>query len=203
MEFKYFEQPEKFTAYTAAKTTCNVCQQTKHCFDAETYYGEDRLSAICPECLASGALRAYDSTTCEGDIEELIRQLQAIHPDLSTDEVASLAQGKTEVLEKTTPHLMSWQDWNWPCADGDYCRFIGYGSKFLYNQLARDKDGARLFRQSLYYTVKDEEDADELWEEYMPAKSIRTYEASLEFDLLFYVFKSLIDQRIITVWDAS
>jgi hypothetical protein len=99
--------------------------------------------------------------------------------------------------------LVTWQDWAWPCADGDYCTFIGYGSKALYNRLSKDNDGQWLFQLSLYYTLKNEEDADELWEEYMPDKAIKDYEASAEFDVLFYVFKSLTTDTIITIRDAA
>jgi uncharacterized protein CbrC (UPF0167 family) len=203
MKFRYFEHPEKFTGYLDKKTTCDTCGATKQCFDGSLFYGEETISAICPECLKNDKLKDRSIFTCEGDREELTRQLAKLHPELSNSEIKEIAQTKTIELEKTTPHLISWQDWAWPCADGDYCTFIGYGSKTLYNRLAKDKDGQWLFQLSLYYTVKNEEDADELWEEYMPDKAIKNYEASAEFDVLFYVFKSLTTDTIITLWDAS
>ncbi|WP_428661045.1 CbrC family protein [Runella sp.] len=203
MKFKYFEQPEKFAHFIEEKTHCSICEESKRCFDATAFYGEESIHAICSDCLANGKLKSYAITTCEGDTEELSRQLKTLSPALASNEIADIVREKTEELEKTTPQLISWQDWNWPCADGDYCSFIGYGSKALYNRLDKNNDGAWTFQLSLYYTVKDEEDADELWDEYMPAKAIKSYEESTEYDTLFYVFKSLISNQIVTIWDAS
>ena len=90
--------------------------------------------------------------------------------------------------KKTTPQVISWQDWPWPCAEGDYCTFIGYGSKALYNRLTEDRDGARLFQLSLYHTAKEEADADELWAESMPDREIMDQAASQDYETLFYVF---------------
>jgi uncharacterized protein CbrC (UPF0167 family) len=201
--FKYFEDPEHFSVFLEDETSCEICAETKRCFDASIYYGEDRIAAICPDCLASGVLQELDIFTCEGDIVELTRQLQAIYPQWSVAAVEKLARDKTAELEETTPKFISWQDWPWPCAEGDYCRFLGFGSQALYNRLAEGNDGVNLFHDSLYYSVKEAGDPDELWAESMPAKAIKDYEASQAFDLLFYVFKSLRSDTIVTIWDVA
>ncbi len=203
MLFPYFVHYEQFAAFLEGETTCDCCRQTKHCLDAASFYGEETIKAICPDCLAGGELKGRDIYTCEGDITELIRQIQVLHPGWPVTQVEKLAAEKTEELEKTTPPIISWQDWPWPCADGDYCTFIGYGSKALYNRLAKDQDGAWLFQLSLYHLVKEDADADKLWEESMPDREIRDHAASQEHGTIFYVFESRPTSQIVTVWDMA
>ncbi|WP_128548669.1 CbrC family protein [Larkinella soli] len=203
MTFKYFDKPEIFVGFLDEKTTCDTCGEFTRCFDAEPFYGEETLAAVCPSCLEKGRLYGMDVYTCEGDFSELKRQLTERHPDLDENEIDAMAEEKTRELEKTTPHLVTWQDWLWPCADGDYCQFIGYGSRPLYNRLSRDFNGQALFESSLYYTLRDDSDADALWEEEMPRKEVRTYEESSRYSTLFYVFKSLHSDQIITTWDSD
>jgi uncharacterized protein CbrC (UPF0167 family) len=201
-EFKYFDRPEHFSVFLQEETSCDLCHQTKRCFDGSAFFGEESIQAICPDCLASGKLERLDVFTCEGDMAELLLQLHARHPDLSKLVIEKMARGKTAELEKTTPKLISWQDWPWPCADGDYCTFIGFGSKGLFNSLAEGNDGSWLFQESLYHSVKDNSDGDELWEEAMPVKEIKDFDASQECATLFYVFKSLHSGQLVTIWDA-
>lgn len=202
MTFKYFDKPELFVGLREKETRCDLCDQQKWCFDAESFYGEDELASICPECLAEGRLYERDSYTCQGDLAELKRQLKAQNPGLSQADIDDLADQKTLELEKTTPHLITWQDWEWPCVDGDYGRFIGYGSKPFYTQLATQTDAHSFFEKSIYYALADETDTDELWQS-MPRKTVTNYKASSDYSTLFYVFKSLHSDKIITIWDAD
>ncbi|MBK8568340.1 MAG: hypothetical protein IPN76_34785 [Saprospiraceae bacterium] len=78
---------------------------------------------------------------------------------------------------------------------------MGYGSKGLFEFLAPDGDGEGLFKNSLYHTVEDLSDVDELWEEAMPDEPIATLVAAKAMDTLFYVFRPQQGQRVITVWD--
>lgn len=203
MTFTYFENPLKFSPLKDGLTNCAICEQEKICFDATLFYGEEQIIAICPECLADGKLTDMDIFTCEGDVEELRSQVKGIHPEWRDIEIEDEVARKTSVLEKTTPHLVTWQDWEWPCVDGDYCKFIGYGSKPLYASLAPGTDGEQLFKNSFYDVSDDEADIDGFWEDSLPEDAINDYEASTDFDTLFYVFKSLHSDTIVTVWDAS
>jgi len=200
--FKYFERPDKLTGFIDEETTCDICQKIKPCFDAETFYGADSISAICPECLAGGALYSKDIFTCEGDSKALGKQIKSLNPAMPDEAVEQLVRQKTAELEKTMPHLITWQDWRWPCADGDYCTFIGFGSKPLYNRLAKNLDGLECFKNSIYYTIKDGTDPDQLWADAIPDKEIPDYAASSVFLTLFYVFKSQHSNDIITIWDC-
>jgi len=202
-DFKFFDHPELFSVFVAGETPCDMCGQTKHCFDATAFYGEDSIEAICPECLASGRLQERDIFTCEGDMAELIRQLQLLYPEQPVAAIEKKAREKTAYLEKTTPKLITWQEWSWPCSDGGYCTFVGFGSHALYNSLAEGNDGQWLFPKSLYHTVKDVGDWEELWEEALPAKAIPDFEASRGFGTLFYVFRNKESGEVVTVWDAA
>jgi len=203
MNFTYFEHPEVYTPLRENVTTCDFCKNEKACFDAEAFYGEDKINSICPECLAAGRLLEIDSFTCNGDIDGLKRQLKEIHSDLTSTEIEQIALQKTSLLEKTTPPLLTWQDWEWPCADGDYCRFIGFGSRPLFERLATTSTAEQLFKDSFSSGLEDDMDTDELWENVLPEHQIRDFQDSSEMDTLFYVFQSLTSDRIVTIMDAS
>lgn len=203
MTFKYFDRPETLTGFIDEKTSCSICGAIKLCFDAGSFYGHDEITSICPECLSSGKLFEIDTNTCNGDIDELLRQLKELNPDATEYEIREIANKKTNELEKTTPPLISWQDWSWPCLDGDYCKFIGYGSKPFYNSLSAELTGEELFKNSFYYNLKDESDVDFLWKEILPETEVVDYKDSNVLSTIFYVFKSLNSDRIITIWDTD
>lgn len=200
MKFKYFDKPEVFVGFRKAETTCDICRQTNLCFDAELFYGSYDLTSICPDCLSSGLLANKDAFTCSGDIQNLKKQLKQQNTNFTDNQIQEIANTKTVELEKTTPHLITWQDWSWPCADGDYCRFIGYGSKPLYRELANDKPVEEFFKATFYDATLYN---DELWTESVPDNAIKNYSDSNQHGTLFYVFKSLNSDKIITVWDCN
>ena len=200
MTFKYFDNPELFVGLRDTETICDTCEQHKFCFDAEGFYGSDDLTSICPECLASGKLDDLNSFTCNGDIKNLVEQLKRLNSSLTDDEIQVISKQKTTDLEKTTPHLITWQDWAWPCTNGDYCKFIGYGSKLLYTNLTKDIPVEDFFKASFY---QPEFYNDDLWTEALPDKLIKDYKDSSQYGTLFYVFKSLNSDKIITTWDCD
>jgi uncharacterized protein CbrC (UPF0167 family) len=195
MNFKYFDNADKLLT-VEDNVKCACCKQTKKCFGATLY------DTVCLDCLASGKLSTLNSSNCSGDINELKKQIKTLNPAFDEDQVEELADLKTNELETTTPHLITWQDWDWPCADGDYCKFIGYGSKTLYNKLATNSDSKELFINSLYKHLKDS-DTEYLWDEVMPDEEINSYEDSNQYGTLFYVFKSLNSDTIVTIWDCD
>lgn len=202
MTFKYFDRPDIFTDLKENEATCDFCGKYTDCFDAASFYGPENISAICPECLVSGRLKNKEAFTCSGDIQELKKQLKQLTPTLTDKEIEQQAKGKTEELEKTTPHLITWQDWEWPCADGDYCQFIGFGSIPFYRKLSAGKPDKEFFFDSIYYSLVDS-DLEHLRTEELPEKEIRNYTDSTEYGTLFYVFMSLKSERIITIWDCN
>ncbi|TAH01652.1 MAG: hypothetical protein EAZ15_06990 [Sphingobacteriales bacterium] len=153
--------------------------------------------------LLGGQLRDRDIFTCDGHIPELKRQLKNLNPSLNELQIGDIANQKTTELEKTTPHLVTWQDWRLPCADGDCCKFIGYGSRPFYNSLETRMTGEEFFKNSFYYNLKDDSDIDYLWQDALPEKEVKDYKDSNEMATLYYVFKSLHSDKIITIWDCN
>jgi uncharacterized protein CbrC (UPF0167 family) len=200
MTFKYFDRPDLFVGLRNIETVCDTCRQSKFCFDAEGFYGSDSLASICPECLAVGKLSNLNSFTCDGDVKKLVEQLKQLNPGLTYNAIQDIANAKTIELEKTTPNLATWQDWRWPCSEGDYCKFIGYGSKPLYRVLATDIQVEDFFKDSFY---EPETFIDYLWSEDVPDKPIRNYGDSRQYSRLFYVFQSLKSDKIVTIWDCD
>jgi uncharacterized protein CbrC (UPF0167 family) len=84
MDFKYFEQADKFVGFKDKETKCDSCGETQLCFDAEGFRGQDELSSVCPDCLRNGHLSKFDTSTCNGDIEGLKRQIKWLNPNLQT-----------------------------------------------------------------------------------------------------------------------
>lgn len=200
MTFKYFDRPDLFVGLRDTETICDTCGQFKFCFDAEGFLGSDNLTSICPECLAFGKLTNLNSFTCDGDIKKLVEQLKQLNPNLTDNEIQDIANEKTIELEKTTPSLITWQDWSWPCLEGDYCKFIGFGTKPMYQLLAKDTPVEDFFKDSFY---KPEQFIDYLWTEAVPNTIIKNYEDSNQYGTLFYVFKSLNSDKIVTTWDCD
>lgn len=203
MTFKYFDRPEIFTGLREQITTCDTCGKEKFCFDAEAFVGSEEITSICPECLADGKLLERDIFTCNGDVTELKRQIRMLNPSLTDLEIDKIVIQKTTYLEKTTPPLVTWQDWHWPCADGEYCKFIGYGSRPFYKAIANSSTGEELFKNSFYYNLKDESDIDYLWQDILPKNEVKDYNDSNQLATLFYVFKSLNSDKIVTIWDCD
>lgn len=201
MQFKYFLQPERFANWLPLPAKCSFCEAETNCLDGKAFQGSDVFAAICAGCLSSGKLYGQDSYAFEGDIEALQHQLHLRKPEKSMKAVNARAGEITDELERTTPPIYTHQNWYWPCAGGDYCTFVGYGSKGLYDFLAPDGDGEELFKNSLYHTVEDLSDVDELWEENMPVEPIDSLNAAKALETLFYVFRPQQGSRVITVWD--
>ena len=200
MKFKYFKNPELYVGLRASETICDTCGQSKRCFEAEGFYGIHNLRSICPECLGSGKLMGSGAFTCIGDSENLVEQLTQLNPGLTADEIQAIAKQKTIELENTNPSLVTWQEWPWPCADGDYCKFIGYGSKPFYISLAQGMPVEAFFKASFHEPESWHEDQ---WTDEVPDKLIKDYEDSSQYGTLFYVFKSLHSDKIITTWDSD
>ncbi|MES1225335.1 MAG: hypothetical protein ABUT20_58180, partial [Bacteroidota bacterium] len=64
--------------------------------------------------------------------------------------------------------------------------------------------GETLFKNSIYFSQEDNGSSlDELWDESMPEKLIRNDKGAEGLSPIFYVFKSLASDTIITVWDMD
>ena len=199
IKYKYYDNPKAFLASEFYYTKCDICNKTKWCFDASSFYWEEELSAVCEECLSSTKIQKKFST-CSWDIDELRKQLMLNLNWISANDIEKLVKEKTYELETTTPLLITWQDWVWPVIEWDYAKFIGFGSIPLYNELSWKNNFEEFFLNSLYY---EEDKENELLILQIPKTEIRNYDDSNKYNTLFYVFKSLKSDKIVTMWDSS
>lgn len=195
MEFKYFKDFERFTTLSEGEVECEICNQESVCFDP-VFLGDEDVEFICPKCLFEKKLYGRNIFTNSGNFEELQSQISEAYPELSQEQQIELAKDRDRELEQATPQLITWQDFQWPCIDGDYGKFIGYGSKAFFNSLSTDADGKSLFKESLHPDLK-EYYTEQQWIEMVPDNIINDYKESNEYSMLFYVFKSLTSDRLI------
>jgi uncharacterized protein CbrC (UPF0167 family) len=201
MDFTYFENYRHFTTLTDTDVACELCHRQTTCFDS-VFYGKEEIEYICPKCLFEKKLYGRDIFTNQGNISTLMLQMRQADGSLSEEAAMAKAKQRTKELEQATPHLVTWQDMLWPCLDGDYTRFIGYGSKPFFESLSGDATGQELFKQSLHTSLK-EYYTSEQWEDDVPDEIINNFDESNQYGLLFYVFKSLTTEKIVVWWDSE
>ena len=200
MEFKYFKYPKKFGVYISGKNNCSICNWKGKCMDATPFYGEEMLDAICPKCLKEGKLQGRNIFTNDGDTETLLDQLVELYPDATNEEIVAMARTRTDELETQTPTILSWQDWKFPCADGDYCEFIGFASQQSLNELAPNGNGQAFLQSIFYKNFKVVENFDNLWGN-IPVQPIENLDQANR-DILVYLFKSVVTDTYIATWDT-
>ena len=204
MPYKYFKHPKRFVAFHDDAITCQICKEKKNCLDASPFYGEDELEAVCEDCLNAGRLTEIGACTIDADTEMLVKQLEELYPNWTKKELFEDAKAKTDELELRTPPILSWQEWKYPAADGDYCQFIGFASKQDYERLAllgeEEMDGKTFFARTLYDTFAEDTNVDGIWKS-MADRKIKNVAQSNDYFLLVYLFKSLHSETYVSVWD--
>lgn len=200
MTFKYFKSPEQCAAYHPEPTSCDCCQKTKQCFDAELFYGEKKLIAVCIDCMQAGKLQELEIYTNDADGQTLVDQLAEMYADKTAEEILTEAKEKTAIVESCTPSILSWQDWKFPALDGDYCIFEGFASRGDYASLAGEVEPAEFFKSTLHPDWTGYINLDLLWEQ-VPKRRIRKLEHS-DYDVIFYLFKSTTTETYLTIWDT-
>lgn len=204
MPYKYFKHPKRFVAFHDDETNCQICKEKKICLDASSFYGEDELDSVCEDCLKAGRLTEIGACTNDADAEMLVKQLKELHPNWTKKELYEDAKAKTDELELRTPPILSWQEWKYPAADGDYCQFIGFASKQDYERLAlleeEEIDVKEFFASTLYDTFAEDTNIDGVWKS-MANRKIKNVAQSNDYFLLVYLFKSLHSETYVTVWD--
>ena len=202
VDFKYFADYERLAGLDAVQKECSICREQKNCF-CGALYGTERTDRVCVDCLTGDRLAGRDIMTNCGNRVELVEQLSLLNPSASEDERTRLADLRSNELEKRTPHLITWQDMDWPCLDGDYAQFIGYGSKPMFASLDSGGDGRaalqRHIHPELYHTVDDG-----FWIEMVPDKIIKDYSDTEQYSALIYVFRSVVNRsNYLILWDCN
>lgn len=200
MAYKYFRYPGRFAVFHDEPQTCEVCHNEKTCLEASSFYCERELEAVCEDCLKAGRLGEINAYTNDGDVEQLFDQMEALYPDKAKQALLKEAKAKTDELEMRTPPLVSWQEWKFPAMDGDYCEFVGFGSKTELNKLATDGDGKQLLVDSLLDELREVTNIDAIWRT-IPEKRIKNVAQSNDHPLLVYIFKSRHSEKYVMVWD--
>jgi uncharacterized protein CbrC (UPF0167 family) len=144
--YRYFREPHHYSTYSAAPQTCDLCGQTKSGYKGP-FYGEADIDFVSEDCLATGKLSEVAGTTNQGDTEALRSQLMERHPELRPAQIKNLVQELTAELEQRTPHLITWQDFDWPAHCGDYCCFIKLAGKRDLDKLAFDGNGREFYEK--------------------------------------------------------
>jgi len=116
----------------------------------------------------------------EGNYTILLLQIQETFSELTKEQQEQLAKERTKELEQATSQLITWQDMQWHCLDGDYAKFIGYGSKPFFNSLDLNANGQEFFRQNLHSELK-EYYSEEQWLNMVPDELIMNYNESNEY----------------------
>lgn len=200
MPYKYFKYPKRYAVFTEANATCEICGTVTQCLDASAFYAEQELEAICENCVSTGRLEEINAFTNDGDVEQLFDQLLELYPNTEKEQLLQEAKAKTNELEMQTPPIVSWQDWKFPALDGDYCQFIGFASQQDFNALATDGNGKQLFDESLLDELREYTDIDAIWER-IPKQKVKTVAQSNNYTLLAYLFKSVVSEKYVTIWD--
>src|SRR5438552_2877739 len=120
-EFTYrlFQMPHRFSTYKPQPRRCELCGETRPGYDGP-FYGVEDIDFVCEPCLHAGRLRDRNLFTQTGDVESLRYQLSVYHREMSETERESLITERNDELEHRTPHLVTWQDMEWPAHCGDY-----------------------------------------------------------------------------------
>ena len=205
MPYKYFKYPSRLAAFHDDAIACQICAEEKICLDASSFYGEKEMDAVCEDCLKAGRLKEISACTTDADVEMLVNQLEELHPDWEKDQLLQDAKAKTDELEFCTPPVLSWQEWKYPAADGDYCQFLGFASKQDYERLSllaeEEIDAKAFFASTLYDTFAEDTNVDGVWDS-LPNKKIKQVAQSNDYFLLVYLFKSLHSDTYVSLWDV-
>ena len=197
MRFKYIKDYNKLIG-ASEKQECKLCKTTNVCYDG-----------ICKNCLDNQEQlkqtpEEFKSLYSVARPEEIRKQLKEINPNWDIEKIEQISKQRDNEIEYGTPSLNGYQGFQWPCLDGDYCQFIAFGCKPFYNSLSKTKNGKEVFDQSLHYEIREDYISDnwkEYWEEYVPDEMIESSDEA-DYATLFFVFKSLHSDKIITYIDS-
>ena len=201
-EFKYFQEPYKFSSILDNEHECDICHQVKTCFDASLYYGPKDYVAFCFDCVTQGRLKEVGATAVDPDTLELKTQLRKIHKEFLEEELEKKSQSITDSLINSTPQLTTWQEFHWPAHCGDYCTFIKIAGKEYFNQLAEDGNGKKLFKRTLYGYLKKITDVDSVWEGLCDASIKDLGDENCNWETSAYIFRCRVCGEVITIWDC-
>lgn len=175
--FRYFTDPQRSTAstWTDEEQVCGVCGELRPGY-AGPYYGLGRLEHVCEPCLAGGRIADLGFQTNEG--------------------AAGPPPDRREELERRTPGLVTWQDFDWPTHCDDYCRFEReVGQEEL--DAVSDGNGYEFFQRHLHPDWREHQIE---WE-WVPRQAPSSREESNSPSV--YYFRCLVCETPQLIWDID
>lgn len=193
VKFKYIKNYGKLIGISEKKE-CTICKKIDFCFSekCKKCYNKQESLKRCPE--------EFRHIYTVARPEEIRKQLKESNPDWSEEKIAQIAKTRDNEIEHGTPSLNGYQWFKWPCLEGDYCEFIAYGCKPFYNNWSASKTGKEVFGESIHEESRGYL-YENFWEERVPDEKINTSEDT-NYATLFFVFKSLYSEKIITYIDS-
>jgi len=193
VSFRYFRLPHQFSTYTDEPQVCAICERERPGYEGP-FYAEDEIEFVCEECLAAGKLASLDATTNSGDLEALLEQIEAAHPEYDEAQAQAAAEPLRAELEQRTPHLVTWQDLLWPAHCGDFCAFIKEAGQPDLLPLAPDGDLSVLF---------PDEEPDDLDEWLADVRPDSPRDNSNAYPMGVYLFQCLHCGQYVVLWDMD
>lgn len=138
VDYRYFADPHRFSTYTTEAQECHFCGEERPGYEGGFYTEGEEIEFVCEPCLTQGKLKDAEPgvTTNEGDLEELVAQLNRLYPLRPRDANEVEAEWLREVLEQQTPPIVTHQDMMWPAHCGDFVRYVKKARKGDFEALA-------------------------------------------------------------------
>jgi uncharacterized protein CbrC (UPF0167 family) len=195
--FRYFRDSHHFSTYTDEPSVCDICERTRPGYEGP-FYGEEDIDFVCEQCLVSGRLTEHDAFANNADRRTLYWQIKVAEPQLSEEEIEALVNDKTAEVEERTPHIVSWQDIEWPAHCRDYACFVKEAGKPDLNALSPDGDGRMFLYEHLYHGLTT--DLDDLWASVRPDSPTSN---EVSYSTAVYLFQCLTCHDYTILWDIE
>ncbi len=147
--FCYFADPHNFSTYTNDLHQCDICHQERPAYEWPFYGNADQLKFVCEQCIAGGRLAEFDATTNSAEPGGLAEVVRIVHPEWTPDEQQQYVAERTKELEERTPHIVTWQDSDWPIHCDDYMRYLKGAGRLDCEKPSVTGDAEAFFKQHL------------------------------------------------------
>lgn len=148
-DFRYFALPHSFSTYTRKPHKCDFCGQKLPVYEG-VFYGEEDAEFCCEPCLLTGRLAEKGLFTNDASTSRLAARVAAVYTNWSPAERSAYVRERVQELKHRTPHLPTWQDWDWPVHCDDFCRFERIVGQKDIRALAGGNDADAFLKEHLY-----------------------------------------------------
>ncbi|HBB56227.1 MAG TPA: hypothetical protein DCZ49_08600 [Hyphomonadaceae bacterium] len=155
--FAFFVDPFKDDAFERSEEACACCGKPRGWRATCGIYSEADPDTICPWCVADGSAA---------------RKFRGHFNTLET--VDGLSQEHAKAITERTPLPLTWQDFDWPCADGEPCVYLGHVRGDV---LFEENDAAKIAacREAVAAFYEDEAEAQDRLAACAPGDNMGVY----------------------------